>query len=393
MKDGPTSSQLPAMGFIIAGDETYGVSRFISSLIDYWISNGTSCSVFSLVEGPLAQRCRDAGASVEISDLGPPPNYGTRGVAALAAFMRLSAYSAIASLRISRWLSRAQVARIIVRTPNLVPMSAVASRVHSVPAIWVLPNDVSDRYPLGLNKKLYDILFKVTGLRPVANSAYTKGTLANRLVEADVVHLGVDSKFFDSDAICDLDRQSLGLRSEDIVFGLFARVTPDKGQLEVVEALSLLRSSSRVKILIVGGPVDGEFGRGLKARASELGVCDRVVFAGPATDVRPYYKLCDVVLNARRSPEPFGLSVIEAMMMQKPVLAHKAGGPSETVVDGRTGWLVHEATAESFAAGFMRALDDRPRWSWMGGQGRARALAEYDIPVVARRIAAVVVPQ
>ncbi len=80
---------------------------------------------------------------------------------------------------------------------------------------------------------------------------------------------------------------------------------------------------------------------------------------------------CDIfVLPA--PAEPFGLVIIEAMALGKPVIAAGAGGPLEIVADGETGLLFAPGNAESLAAAMKRLLADAPMRKRMGEAGRKR---------------------
>ena len=76
--------------------------------------------------------------------------------------------------------------------------------------------------------------------------------------------------------------------------------------------------------------------------------------------------------------------------MRKPVLAHDLGGPSETVVDGETGWLIPSCDVESILVGLLRALADCPRWSQMGKAGRERSVKNFSIPRFESEVTSVV---
>ena len=104
-------------------------------------------------------------------------------------------------------------------------------------------------------------------------------------------------------------------------------------------------------------------------------------FAGWTKEPERYYDAIDFAVNSRIDPEPFGLSVVEAMLAGRPVLVHALGGPAETVVDGVTGWHVAEATSESFAAGLRRIMQDRGSL----GRKRARPLESMRSPTSALR--------
>ena len=100
--------------------------------------------------------------------------------------------------------------------------------------------------------------------------------------------------------------------------------------------------------------------------------------------------LCDVILSARLTAEPFGLTVIEAMAMRRPVLAHGAGGPGETILDGETGWLIDAPTPEAFAQGLRRMMDDRGRWGEMGLAAEAHVRSNFSEERMIRDLNAVI---
>ena len=103
----------------------------------------------------------------------------------------------------------------------------------------------------------------------------------------------------------------------------------------------------------------------------------RVHFLPPQDDPAPAVAMMDLCISCRPDAEGFGLSVVEAMLLGKPVLVRALGGPAETVVDGETGWHIQQADPDSIANGLRRALQDRPRWDAMGAAGRQRALDNY----------------
>jgi glycosyltransferase involved in cell wall biosynthesis len=107
---------------------------------------------------------------------------------------------------------------------------------------------------------------------------------------------------------------------------------------------------------------------------------------GHVPDPECYYGLLDVAVNSRIDAEPFGLSVIEAMMMGKPVLVHALGGPAETVIDGRTGWHMPGPRIEDMQAGIARAIGQRAQWGQLGMQARQHALDHFTVTPAARQL-------
>ena len=98
----------------------------------------------------------------------------------------------------------------------------------------------------------------------------------------------------------------------------------------------------------------------------------------------------DISLNSRVDPEPCGISVLESMMSETPVLAHANGGPAETVIDGVTGWHYTGGTADDIEAGLLRALDERSRWPEIGSNARRHAIEHFSMEAQAEQYLGIV---
>ena len=127
------------------------------------------------------------------------------------------------------------------------------------------------------------------------------------------------------------------------VVGIMARFDPWKGIDVALQATApLLRSDPDCRFLVVGGQYrhfHPGYGEALAALAEREGVGNQVVFAGFQMDVRPYLARMTVLVHASVQPEPFGLTIIEAMAAGVPVVAARAGGAAEIVDEGIDGLL------------------------------------------------------
>jgi len=377
--------------FIVSGDETYGVRRLTLSLLSALIKLGVTCRVISMAPGPMANDCSEAGATCEILSLGIPPNFGAGFWQSIVRMASLALYLRRAVKAVSQRIDYLKPDAAIVRMPNLVPIASMAAHRAGVTTYWIIPNAISDDYPFKLNKWIYDFWFYWYSVKPLANSAFTSKTLLNRRVKSSVFHLGIDSRGFSSESHSPVRRISLGLNESDLVFGIFARLVPEKGQELIIRSLADGGDElGAIKLLLCGGPYDAAYQQRLVDLVRTLGLDGRVIFLGPVNEVAPVCMTCDVVVNSRIDAEPFGLSVIEAMMLEKPVLAHSLGGPSETVVDGVTGWLFHEPTVSCVKDALRRTLEDKDKWARMGQAGRSRAIERFEISRVAADLCKIV---
>ena len=123
-----------------------------------------------------------------------------------------------------------------------------------------------------------------------------------------------------------------------------------------------------VKYLVIGR---GDDRPRLEQLAKDLGVGDRVVFAGfiPTSDLVEHYRVADAYIMP--SQEGFGIVYLEAMACGKPVLAGDADGSADPLQDGRLGWRVPHRDPEAVAAACIEILkgeDRRCNGQWLREQ-------------------------
>jgi glycosyltransferase involved in cell wall biosynthesis len=143
----------------------------------------------------------------------------------------------------------------------------------------------------------------------------------------------------------------------------------------------VLKARDDVKFLIVGddpGPA-GEFRNQLQEMVESLGLEQKVIFLGWCKDIPGVMAQLDGVVHASTAPEPFGLVVIEAMAMGKPVIATNAGGIPEIVEDGQTGLLIPLKDSTAMAEAILKLLNDDPLALRFGQAGRKRVEEHFDI--------------
>ena len=136
------------------------------------------------------------------------------------------------------------------------------------------------------------------------------------------------------------------------VVGLVARLQRWKGVHVLLEALpAVLRQHPETHAVIVGGdhPLEPGYRSYLEGVVERLGLRGRVHFAGYQANPGSWMVACDVVVHAS-DREPFGLVVLEAMALGKPLVAGAEGGPAEIIRDGVEGFLVSYGDSSRLAA-------------------------------------------
>lgn len=140
-----------------------------------------------------------------------------------------------------------------------------------------------------------------------------------------------------------------------------------------------------IHLNIVG---DGPDRDQLERLARKLGVGSRVQFHGYVADARPLIAQGDVFINCRRE-EPFGIAVIEAAAMQRPIIAFAGGGIPEFIEDRKTGWLVHEDSIEALTATLREASASRALAAEFGARACQMANPRFGIDRMCRDYGAV----
>jgi glycosyltransferase involved in cell wall biosynthesis len=162
-----------------------------------------------------------------------------------------------------------------------------------------------------------------------------------------------------------------------------ARLAEVKGQHVLLEALVELDCS----LVLVGRDLEegGAYERRLRERAEQLGIAERVVFAGARTDVPSLMTGAEVVCLPS-SAEGLPLVVLEAMAQGRPVVATAVGGTPELVADGETGVLVAPGDVAGLRAALAALLADRGRAERLGAAARERVRTSFSADEAARRI-------
>lgn len=121
-----------------------------------------------------------------------------------------------------------------------------------------------------------------------------------------------------------------------------ARLTTWKGQKIFIEALSHLKQTNHQFVGVILGSHQGRtaYVQALRDLINHYNLNKHVVLANHCDDIASAYGLADVVVCPSIEPEGFGRVPIEAGAMGKPVIATNHGGHTETILDGKTGWLI-----------------------------------------------------
>lgn len=230
----------------------------------------------------------------------------------------------------------------------------------------------------------------------MAASRFTAGLLQEAGVTPEaieIIPLGCDiDKFRPRPPNLGLRRKLLGDRARGPVILTVANLVERKGHDMVIRSLpAVCQRVPDATYLIVGS---GPFKERLEELAAELGVRDRVIFAGrvPDDELPDVYAMCDVFAMPSRARmaahdvEGFGLVYLEAGACAKPVLAGRSGGIEDAVIDGFTGLIVDPSDTRDIGQALIRLLTDSELRRRLGQQGRDRVEKERTWSILGARV-------
>jgi phosphatidylinositol alpha-1,6-mannosyltransferase len=234
----------------------------------------------------------------------------------------------------------------------------------------------------------------------VANSAFTACLTSDAMAEARVtrapplaaIDLGTDPAHFHPGRDDGTLRKRFGFGDAPLMLTV-ARLVPHKGQDTAIAVLATLRDRlPALRYLVVGS--GGDKAR-LARMAEQLGVSDRVVFAGQLSDddIAQAYATATVYVGLSRverevNVEGFGISFVEAAASGTPSVAGDSGGVSAAVRDGEMGFLVPPTDVAVAANAVARLVASPELRAWMGDAARQAVETHYNWDRVARETAA-----
>ena len=166
------------------------------------------------------------------------------------------------------------------------------------------------------------------------------------------------------------------------VIGIIGRLTPSKGQLELLRAFPrVLREFPTATLLIAGAPAfnqEHEYLETLNQTVSELGISDRVRMLGSRNDVAAIMQALDLlVINS--ASEACCLVALEAMACSTPVLATRVGGTPEIIEHEKSGWLVPVRDDHALASAIIKLIAQPNLRARLAESGKQRIAAYFNI--------------
>ena len=255
---------------------------------------------------------------------------------------------------------------------------APASKLAKIPHLWFQHGPVSGWMDLLAEALPCELI--------LTNSTFTMErqkqlkTAAHRFLlperKKELFGLGVDFE-----TVKKVSAESIQKQEKDFVAGILCRLQEWKGVHIFIEAIAEARKTNpEIRGIIFSGTADGSKQDQYEKKVRKLALETKslVSFVGhTATPLQAMLAL-DVVVNASITPEPFGLTIIEAMAMGRVPIAPREGGPLDIIEDGINGLFFTPRNPKDLAEKILHLAENSEFYHRLSTQANQTAQSQFD---------------
>jgi glycosyltransferase involved in cell wall biosynthesis len=280
-----------------------------------------------------------------------------------------------AGRRLRRLVDRRRANLIHVHSARAHGMAWAASRKRLTPPI-VVSRRVD--FPVGGNyfsrrKYLHPACYYLAISSAVGDVLIRGGVARERI---HLVPSGVDPAKFSYQTDGAATRRALGVGDDEFLVCNVAALTDHKDHATMIRAAQIVvRQAPDVRFIVLG---EGELRRALERQIDEAELGERFRLLGFQPDVESYLAVSDLFVLSSHL-EGLCTSLLDAMLLGVPIVATRAGGIPDIVVDGETGLLVEPRRPGALAAAILRAKDDPETRKRLAGAGTRRVREQFSI--------------
>jgi glycosyltransferase involved in cell wall biosynthesis len=372
----------PRVMFVSHTGQVSGAELVLLDVVQPW----AGASAFLFEDGPLRQALASRGLDVTVSRWGHGLN-GVRRDSSILRVVPLVGRLCAVVLEVARAARSRDI--VYANSQKAFVLSAIAATLARRPLIWHLHDIISGVHFGAMQRRVQVLLANSCASKVIVPSQAAAAAFVAEGGHKDLVEVianGLDV-VPESQSPAEI-RQQLGLPAGPLI-GVFSRLAPWKGQHVVLQALAQLPG---VSCIIAGDALFGEqaYATHLNKLVDDLGLADRVHFLGQRSDVPRLMSAVDAVIHPSIDPEPFGRTLVEAMLAGVPVISTDAGAASDILEAGKAGTLVPPDDAEALARAVRRVLSRPAELGEQLAYAVARARAHYGMARMLQSISGVI---
>jgi glycosyltransferase involved in cell wall biosynthesis len=171
-------------------------------------------------------------------------------------------------------------------------------------------------------------------------------------------------------------RKEYAIRATDVLIGAIGRLVWQKGFEYFITSLpEIIKTHPDIKVIFVG---DGPFRDNLENLCRQLGVEDKTIFTGYRSDIKEILSAIDIKVIPSLA-EGFPMVTLEAMAMEKPIVATRIDGITEQITNGVEGILVPPGDPVALATAINAIIENKELARSLGSAARKRVEREFTV--------------
>ena len=254
-------------------------------------------------------------------------------------------------------------------------LAVISCRGARIPVIWHERN-IPLKYEMDITK-----IFLFWPNAVICNSKAVARRLGSIDQKVRIILNGVDVHQFAPMPVCMDIKKKFGCENRPVV-GIVTNLTLRRRVEYFIEAAAQIRKQKPdVCFFIVGGEFEEQsHGRlkELESKSKLLGLEGSLFLVGRQEDVRPWISIFDICCQVT-SQDACSRAILEAMSMQRAMVAMDDGGNPELIENGKSGILVGADDKEGFVKSVIGLLDDDEKREQMGQKARERVVQFFDV--------------
>ena len=250
--------------------------------------------------------------------------------------------------------------------------AGLACRIAKVPCIWHIRENPA--------KHISDVILKTFGLfgyflanKIIVNSQYTAKIFHNTLMQRKiiVIPIGIEISKNKNSTEKNIRKNNLS----DKIISIFGRLIPMKGHEVLIESMKILKSKKvNFKLNIYGDYNDLDlYYLSLVSLINRLNLSSKIRFCGFKSNIQEAMNSSDIIVSSSTEAETFGRTIVEAMLVGKPVIATRVGAHPEIIEDGVSGFLVQPNDPKDLAKKIEILFNDKNLAYKIGETGKERS--------------------
>lgn len=278
-------------------------------------------------------------------------------------------------VKFTRYFQKANLELVHINAANIMACG-IAARICGKACVWQIHEILT---PVVVRRIVYFLIaliaHKIVTISVPVAKAFP--TWAQKKIK--VVHDGVDIERFQPSISGAEIREEFGIPVEAPVIGMVGRFVPRKGHRLFIRSCAMVaKAYPEVHFILVGQkfPAYASYLQEINQLAGSLGLSPKMHFVYWHLDVPKIIAAFNIAVLASTLPEGFGLVLIEAMAMGKPVVATKVGGVIDIVTED-VGYLVPPEDEQAMSTALANLLADEKMAERMGQAGRKRVLKHF----------------